>query len=211
MPDYSKGEQYCIRSHQTNLVYHGSTIQPLSKRFWGHRHDYKKWLKGDYHYVSSYEIMKYDDCYIELVEVYPCDNKKELERREGQLIREDENSCNKCIPGRTSQEWREDNKEYLIEYFKQYHNDHRDKRISDMKIRGESQREEKKVYDKKYRSDNREKKMIRDKKYFNEKSKIRFKCICGSETNQFGFKVHKKSLKHQEYINRPEPNLIFID
>jgi hypothetical protein len=51
---------------QTDDVYYGSTTQPLSKRLSGHKAHYKQWQKQNYNYVTSFEIIKYDDCYIEL-------------------------------------------------------------------------------------------------------------------------------------------------
>ena len=81
MKDYSNGKIYCIRSHQTDDIYIGSTIQPLSHRMGNHKKTYKQWLNGKSNYVTSYEIMKYDDYYIELIEKYPCKDKMELERK----------------------------------------------------------------------------------------------------------------------------------
>ena len=63
---YKRGKIYCLRSHQTDLVYIGSTIQGLAERIGGHRRDYRKWLKDTFSYVTSFEIVKYDDAYIEL-------------------------------------------------------------------------------------------------------------------------------------------------
>ena len=45
MRDYSQGKIYCIRSHETDLIYIGSTIQPLSIRMGKHRDSYKRYLK----------------------------------------------------------------------------------------------------------------------------------------------------------------------
>ena len=54
--------------------------------------------------------MCYKDAYIELIEDFPCNSKKELNRREGQHIRN--NDCvNKNIAGRTKKEWNLDNKD----------------------------------------------------------------------------------------------------
>ena len=57
--DYTKGKIYAIRSSQTDKVYIGSTIQPLSQRMSGHRADYKCFLKTSERYISSFEILKY--------------------------------------------------------------------------------------------------------------------------------------------------------
>ena len=118
---YKRGKIYSLRSHQTDLVYIGSTIQSLSKRIGGHRDNYKGWLKGAFRYVTSFDIVKYDDAYIELVEDYPCKTKAELERREGQVMRDTENCCNRCIAGRTYAEYYQDNREKVAERGAKYY------------------------------------------------------------------------------------------
>jgi hypothetical protein len=66
----------------------GSTTQPLYKRLYEHKKDYKLFLKGKKNYISSFEIIKLDDdVYIELVCNCPCNSKNELEKEEGQYIR----------------------------------------------------------------------------------------------------------------------------
>lgn len=94
---YKNGKIYTLRSYQTDDVYYGSTTQPLSKRLSGHKAKYKCWQSGKYHYMSSFEIIKFDDCYIELYEDYPCNSKSELDRREGEIIRAEDNAINKHI------------------------------------------------------------------------------------------------------------------
>lgn len=103
--DYQKSQIYTIRSHKTNEIYVGSTCSPLEKRIYQHRLDYKKWTKGNPNYMSSYEIIKHDDHYIELLEKFPCNSKNELRRKEGECIRQTENCVNKNIAGRTKKEW----------------------------------------------------------------------------------------------------------
>ena len=67
-PNYNDSKIYAIRSHQTNDVYIGSTVERLSARMSKHRYDYKKFSAGEgMNYVSSYEILKYPDAYIELI------------------------------------------------------------------------------------------------------------------------------------------------
>ncbi len=120
MPDYQNGKIYTIRSHQTDDVYIGSTTQSLAVRMAGHRRDYKYYQDGKCPFMTSYEITKYDDCYIELLEECKCENKQQLHKREGELIRE--NDCvNKIIPGRTRVEHYQDNKQAIKEQVKQYY------------------------------------------------------------------------------------------
>ena len=116
--DYKNGKIYTIRSHQTDKFYIGSTTQPLSKRLSKHKGDYKCYLKGTCRFITSFEIIKFEDAYIELLEEYSCDNKLQLHRREGELIR-DNNCVNKIIAGRTIKEYKEDNKDKIKEYYEQ--------------------------------------------------------------------------------------------
>ena len=109
------GYIYSIRSYRTELIYIGSTFGTLRQRLYRHKQDFKQFNLQKYCYVSSYEIVKYDDAFIELVETYENVNKMELHRFEGQHIRQ--NKCvNKVIPGRTIKEWIEFNKDKLKEY-----------------------------------------------------------------------------------------------
>ena len=79
MNKYKDAKVYKLTSKQTTKIYVGSTIQTLVARLTRHKTHYKC---GNYGHISSCEILKYDDCIIELIEDYPCDSKKELEKRE---------------------------------------------------------------------------------------------------------------------------------
>jgi hypothetical protein len=121
---YYNGKIYTIRSHMTDKYYIGSTCSSLYKRLYEHRSDYKRQRFN----VSSYEILKYDDNYIELLENFKCENKNELNKREGELIRlHKDNIVNMCIPTRTRKERDNDNKDKLKDYRKQYRQDNKDK------------------------------------------------------------------------------------
>jgi len=126
MPDYQKGKIYCIRSHQTDKVYVGSTVQTLSLRMGAHKRNLKKYKNGKYHYVTSFDILEYDDAYIELIEDFACDNKSQLEKREGHFIREMD-CVNKVVAGRTVKEFQEENKDFVKQRQKKYREVHVDK------------------------------------------------------------------------------------
>ncbi len=118
---YINGKIYSLRSHQTDKIYIGSTIQPLYKRFYEHKNK------------KQNELANYDDVYIELIEEYKCKNRMELERKEGEHIRA--NDCvNKLIAGRTQKQYYIDNKEKSKQYYidnkekqKQYYIDNKEK------------------------------------------------------------------------------------
>ena len=127
--DYKRGKVYTIRSRVSDLVYVGSTINSLPKRLDWHKRNYKSYNKGTRKgRCTSYDLFDADgieNCYIELYENYPCNDKPELRRREGQVMRELD-CVNKRIEGRTQKEYREDNKEKILEYNKQYYQDNKE-------------------------------------------------------------------------------------
>jgi len=116
MPDYSKSKIYTIRCKtDDNLIYVGSTIQPLAVRFGGHKavcNTEKHKNRLIYKTINN----DFTNWYIELYELYPCNNKEELLKREGEIIREI-GTLNVCIPNRTHKEWRDDNKDKIYLYY----------------------------------------------------------------------------------------------
>eukprot|EP00732_Lithocolla_globosa_P000328 Lithocolla_globosa_v1_NODE_93_length_6512_cov_4.841877.p5 type:complete len:138 gc:universal NODE_93_length_6512_cov_4.841877:912-1325(+) len=105
MVNYRNGKIYRIVSDQTDEVYYGSTTQLLSMRMSGHRTGFRCWEDTEkYANVTSYQIMKYDDAKIVLVEKYECDSKEELLARERFYI--ENNDCvNKVVPQRSFKEY----------------------------------------------------------------------------------------------------------
>lgn len=88
--DYSKGKIYTIRSKSNpRLIYVGSTTTELSKRWYSHKSGFNAWKKdSEQSYCGSYEIIKLGDAYWELHENYPCKYLAELEKREGEVMRQ---------------------------------------------------------------------------------------------------------------------------
>lgn len=116
MADYTNGKIYTIRTCDTNKFYIGSTTTTLTKRFYAHKQCYKLYKEGNIVYVSSYKLFDIDinNCFIELLELYPCSSKKELYIREGELIRlHKTNLVNIIVPCRTIKEYKKDNEENI--------------------------------------------------------------------------------------------------
>jgi len=175
MPNYQNGKIYTLRSHQTDDVYIGSTTLSLAVRKAGHKLHYKQYLNGKYRFTTSFNIIKFDDCYIELMENYQCNSKNELERREGQLIREMD-CVNKFVAGRTKKEWRDENKEVLAERAKEYYEankeviaerekKYREANKEKIKEYREANKEKIKEYMKNYYETNKEKSKEKSKEY----------------------------------------------
>lgn len=80
---YNDSKIYKICSSCTNDVYIGSTYdKTLARRMAQHKGNYRQFQNGKYHYVSSFEIIKYNDAHIVLIESYNCSNRDELRARE---------------------------------------------------------------------------------------------------------------------------------
>ena len=176
---YKRGKIYKIISNQTNDVYYGSTVEPyLTNRLSVHRCHYKTWLNGKYNYTTSFEIVKFEDAKIILIENYPCDTKYELLAREQFYI--ENNVCvNKHQSLRTEsrsvydKEYYENNKEKISEYKTQYY-------------------------------ENNKEKLLQRQKKCQEKNKLKLNeklnCICGGKYTLTHKAKHEKTIKHQQFI-----------
>jgi hypothetical protein len=88
---YSNGKIYTIRCRSDNLlIYVGSTIESLSQRFARHKRCCYNEKERGYNMLLYQTIRskEWDDFYIELYENCSCKSKKELNKREGEVIRE---------------------------------------------------------------------------------------------------------------------------
>lgn len=86
MPNYKDGKIYAIKSHLTDQIYIGSTTQPLNKRIYEYKKKYDDYVNSKHKYDVSFEIMKYPDAYVELIENIECENRKQLIKRQDELI-----------------------------------------------------------------------------------------------------------------------------
>jgi hypothetical protein len=132
---YSNGKIYAIMSPHTDKMYIGSTIDTLHNRF--RKHKTKK-------NCSSIEVLHHLDCYIQLIQMFPCNSKQELNRQEGKYILN--NDCvNKRVAGRTKKEYDEQNKDIKKQYYqknkekkkkeiKKYNDNHKEERNQKAKI-----------------------------------------------------------------------------
>ena len=79
------GKIYKIVSDKTDKIYIGSTVKTIEERLDIHEKDYIDWFNSDFkrHYCTSFEILKYGDYKILLLEEYPCSSQLELYQREG--------------------------------------------------------------------------------------------------------------------------------
>ena len=190
---YLNSKIYRIFSYSNpNVVYYGSTTQSLSMRMVGHRANFKAGNKK----ISSYKVLVFDDAKIELVEAYPCNNKDELNKREGIFILNNA-CCNKNVAGRTQKEHYEANKEQIKEYYeankeqrkdyieankehikeqkKEYYVANKEQIKEQMKEHYEANKEQKKEYQKEHYEANKEQKKeyyVANKDAIKDKAKL---------------------------------------
>lgn len=131
MNNYENGKIYKLTDNTNNNVYIGSTIQTLNRRLQKHVSDYKGILKGWRKAVcASYDIIKNDNYKIELIVNYPCNNKRELEKKEQEYI-----DIYECInitkayvdTKKYGEEWRKNNKQLIKQLNKEYQKNNKDK------------------------------------------------------------------------------------
>ena len=182
MNKYENGIIYKIDSN--GEIYIGSTIFTKEQRLKEHIKDYKSWLDGKTNYTSSFELFgKYgiENCSIDIIELFPCNSKKELELREGYWQRK-EICINIRIAGRTYKDWYQDNKKELQEKNKQYYEKNKEQ------INTKELREHNKQYYEK------------NKEQINEKAKQSINCECGSKYTLSNKYHHFKTLKHLSFV-----------
>ena len=142
--DYGNGKIYKIVDISNTMCYYGSTIETLHSRMLKHKAQYKLNTK----YYTVFEIFNkygFENCKIELVENYACNNNKELNKREGYYIKN--NVCiNRNIAGRTWQERYNDKKAHIKQYYlnnkekiknrsKEYYQKNKDKILEKKKLK----------------------------------------------------------------------------
>ena len=170
---------YAIKSKSyPELQYIGSTKLSLKKRLQFHKSQYKRYCKGllKCHY-SSFDVMKYDDYYIELYCETGTYNRSDAEWLEGQVIRA-ESCINKFVPGRTNKQYYQDNIEKIKDY-----------RLSRV--------EDHKEYVKEHYQQNKE--------FIKAQKREKIICECGIETSRGNIQRHKKSIAHYNLINNIVP------
>ena len=201
---YEHGKIYKIWSLQTQEIYVGSTCQALHKRMHEHR---RNTIEGKG--FKLYKVMRelgIDVFSIELVENYPCKNREELRKREGFWVRHLQASLNVKIPGRTLEEYRNDNREQLREAHRKFYEANKEtikskvkayaeQNISTIKLRSRAYYEKHKERFKLYREINSDRIKLRESE--------RNHCdICGGKYRTSHRAVHLSTRKHQKAIEK---------
>ena len=189
---YNNGKIYTIRcTDNNNLIYVGSTTQPLYKRWYEHKQLYNK--EGKQYNKLLYSKMRelgIDKFYIELYENIKCENIEELHKKEGEIIRIIA-TLNKKFEGLNV-------KENMKEYKKKYKQENQEK-IKETKKEYYEKNKEKILETKKEYYDKNKEKIL-------ETKKEKINCVCGSSFCKGKLSRHNKSKKHIEFINNANNN-----
>ncbi len=138
-----------------------------------------------------------ENFYVELYESFPCDNKEELNRREGQIIREI-GTLNTKIAGRTRNEYRQENKERIALRTKEYDTKYREQNAEKIKQYYQDNKEKKLEQQKEYYKNNKDKVNEKEKKYKTRRNELNIEvvCSCGCKLKKYALSRHLKSKKH---------------
>ena len=201
MKDYMKGKIYTIRCRNDNsLIYVGSTIETLCKRFSVHRGHSK--LEQFKHKMLYIEVVKtgWDDWYIELHEYCPSKTLEELLKREGEVTRLI-GTLNKNIAGRTMKEYYIDNRTNILNNKSQYYVENKDTINEKMKQYYINNREYISNYKSQYYVDNKDTINEKMKQYYvDNKDTINQK----SKTYQKNYKINHPDYHKNYYNNNKE-------
>ena len=198
---YDNGKIYKLVSSETDDVYIGSTCGRLCERLWKHKAEYNSQRVN----LKSFDLTKYPDCKIELIEDYPCNNIIELRKREGYYQLNTPHCINELIAGRTKKEQYEDNKERILsDCKKRYHKNFDKYNIARKKYRDEN-KERQKIWHKEWVEKNLEAERKRKKEYYLKTKHLKqatINCECGGtyRSNSGSKNRHEKTKKHQNYL-----------
>jgi len=134
------------------------------------------------------------------VEKYPCNDRREAERRETELMKELKASMNSVKSYLSDEEKKQIAKAYREEHKEQFKEQRKDYFVNYYLMNKEQETEKNKLYYEK----NTEKIKEKHKHYYQankDKRKETIKCVCGCEISKCSYIRHKKSKKHFDNMN----------
>jgi predicted GIY-YIG superfamily endonuclease len=181
--DYSKTVIYKIQHiDKDELLYVGSTTD-FRRRKNRHKSDCKRGT------IKLYEMIRDNGGWqmfnMVIIKEFCCENAEQARAEEDRIMREMKCNMNMIRAHTTSEEKRQQKKEYF-----------------------EQNKQQKKEYDEQYYENNKEKKKEYVKEYYeqnreeiNEKRKQKLICDCGCEIRKDNLQRHLRSMKHINIIN----------
>ena len=157
---FENAKIYKITNDYNDQVYIGSTCNTLVRRFSVHRCDARKECTKERMLYKLMNEIGYERFRIELIEIFPCEDKYQLLQKEGEYIRT-MGSLNMKISGRTDKEYSDENREKINQKHKEY------KLLNPEKIKkyNDEHKQEISNYHKEYRIKNKDELTQRSNEY----------------------------------------------
>lgn len=182
---YNNGLIYIITCNDITITdsYIGSSIN-FKERLRKHKGDCEN--KNSEHYDKKlYKFIRsnngWENFNMKVLIYYPCNNKKELEVKECEFIKDLKSTLNVQVPTQTRQEYRTINRETILIKKKEFREKNKEKIKQETKAYSEKNREILKQKAKEYR----------------EKNKIKISCTkCGVEYLKYNKSIHEKTIYH---------------
>jgi hypothetical protein len=211
---YNESKVYKLQCND-GYYYIGSTTSNLYKRFIQHKNDSKRSNRKIFNHINN---IGWDNVRIILISEHCLESKEHLLREEDRHIKEckDDIMCLNCIRAHVpyeekveykrkyGKEYREQNKEQILERDRNYYKQNRDRLINYQKEYLEKNREKVKSRKHNYYEQNKEEISEHKKEHYKKiKDKLltKYNCICGSEIVICCKARHEKSKKHINFIS----------
>jgi hypothetical protein len=209
--DYKKTIIYKIQHKEKDeLLYVGSTTHFGNRKAQHKRACYNP--NGKTYNSKIYTTIRdnggWDAFNMVVIKEFPCKNKQEALTEEDRVMRQMLSSLNTYRAYTTKEEKKKQQKQFYNlnkDKIKEYREQNRDK-FKEYREQNRDKISEKK---KEYRVQNRNKLIGKNKEYYEqnkeklkEKKKEQTKCECGCMIRKDGLPRHKRSKKHQEYLNQ---------
>jgi len=134
---------------------------------------------------------------MEWIQDFPCNSKKELERKEGEITKE-KAKLNECVAGRLVKEWRKDNADKCRDNSRRFYYNNLEK-----------ERERARNVYEKYKHLHREEKNEKAKQRYydnkeeeNAKKAEKITCECGCITRRGDIAKHRRTAKHINLLKK---------
>jgi len=184
------------RDADKKTVYIGSTFKTLCIRFSNHKSKFKRYLNGKCPFVSSFDIVKFNDADIHLIKEVEVKDKNELRQIEDDFITIYNDLGFNIINIRRAFTTQNEKKEYFKQYYKQYCEQHKEQHKEYYEQHKEEQKEQNKEYYEQHKEE------------INMKRKQKFNCACGGKFTKASASTHTRSVKHITYINNCNVTII---
>ena len=210
MPDFSKTIIYKIQHEDDeSLLYVGSTTN-FTKRKCSHKRNCNN-PNGKEFNTKIYQMIRDNGGWngFKMIQIkeFPCNNRREAEAEEDRIMMELKANMNHNRASRSHAEWYIDNREKILEQFKQYYNVNSDKIIEKNKQNYIDNRDKIVEQKKKYYNENRDKFIEQKKQYYTdnrdkilETQKQKMTCECGCIFNKGYLSKHRKTKKHIDLL-----------